>query len=41
MWIYDKSDGIIVYISGDKKETTFSISRNKKMFEEVSEESEY
>ena len=35
MWIYDKPDGIIVYISGDRKETTFSISRNKKMFEEV------
>jgi len=35
MWIYDKSDGIIVYITGDRKETTFSISRNKKMFEEV------
>ena len=35
MWIYDKSDGIIVYLTGDRKETTFSISRNKKMFEEV------
>ena len=35
MWIYDKPDGIIVYISGDRKETSFSISRNKKMFEEV------
>jgi len=35
MWIYDKSDGIIVYITGDRKEITFSISRNKKMFEEV------
>ncbi len=35
MWIYDKSDGIIVYITGDKKESTFSISRNKKMFEEI------
>ena len=35
MWIYDKPDGIIVYITGDRKETTFSISRNKKMFEEV------
>ena len=35
MWIYDKSDGVIVYITGDKKESTFSISRNKKMFEEV------
>ena len=35
MWIYDKEDGIIVYITGDRKETTFSISRNKKMFEEI------
>ncbi len=35
MWIYDKPDGIIVYLTGDRKETTFSISRNKKMFEEV------
>ncbi len=35
MWIYDKTDGIVIYITGDKKETTFSISRNKKMFEEV------
>ena len=35
MWIYDKVDGVIVYITGDRKETTFSLSRNKKMFEEV------
>jgi len=35
MWIYDKPDGIIIYITGDKKETSFSISRNKKMFEEI------
>jgi len=35
MWIYDKPDGIIVYLTGDRKETTFSISRNKKMFEEI------
>ena len=35
MWIYDKEDGIIVYITGDRKETTFSLTRNKKMFEEV------
>ncbi len=35
MWIYDKVDGVIVYITGDKKETTFSLTRNKKMFEEV------
>ena len=35
MWIYDKDDGIVVYISGDRKETTFSLTRNKKMFEEI------
>ena len=35
MWIYDKPDGIIIYLTGDKKETSFSISRNKKMFEEI------
>jgi len=35
LWIYDKPEGIIVYISGDRKETTFSLTRNKKMFEEV------
>ena len=35
MWIYDKEDGIIVYITGDRKETTFSLTRSKKMFEEV------
>ena len=35
MWIYDKQDGIIVYITGDRKETIFSISRNKNMFEEI------
>jgi len=35
MWIYDKKDGIIIYIAGDKKETTFSLTRNKKMFEEI------
>jgi CRISPR-associated exonuclease Cas4 len=35
MWIYDKTDGVIIYIAGDKKETTFSLSRNKKMFEEI------
>ena len=35
MWIYDKEDGVIMYITGDRKETTFSLTRNKKMFEEV------
>ena len=35
LWIYNLEDGIIVYISGDRKETTFSLTRNKKMFEEI------
>jgi len=35
MWIYDIADGVIVYITGDRKETTFSLTRNKKMFEEI------
>ncbi len=35
MWIYDKSDGVIVYITGNRKETTFTLTRNKKMFEEI------
>ena len=35
LWIYEKDDGIIVYITADKKEATFSLTRNKKMFEEV------
>ncbi len=35
MWIYDKMDGIIVYITGDRRESSFSLTRDKKMFEEV------
>ncbi len=35
MWIYDKIDGILVYISGNREETSFSVTRNKKMFEQV------
>ncbi|KAF6243084.1 hypothetical protein C6988_05180 [Nitrosopumilus sp. b1] len=35
MWIYNKMDGIIIYITGDRKEVSFSITRNNKMFEEV------
>ena len=35
MWMYDKQDGMIVYITGDKKEITFSLTRNNKMFEEI------
>ena len=35
MWIFDKTEGLIVYLTGDGKETSFSLSRGKKMFEEV------
>ena len=35
MWIYDKEDGMVVYITGDRKESTFSLTRNKKMFEDT------
>jgi len=36
MWAYDKTEGIIVYITGDRRESSFSLTRNKKMFEETS-----
>lgn len=35
LWIYDKSDGMIIYITNDREEFTFSLTRDKKMFEEV------
>ncbi len=35
MWIYGKIDGMIVYITGDRNETSFSLTRDKKMFEEL------
>ena len=35
MWIYDKLDGIIIYIDNKGKETSFSVTRDKKMFEET------
>lgn len=36
LWIYNKFDGIIVYILADnKQEMSFSVTRNKKMFEET------
>ncbi|MDP3779773.1 MAG: hypothetical protein Q8Q69_01090, partial [Nitrosopumilaceae archaeon] len=34
-WIFNKIDGIIVYISGDGKEVSFSFTKDKKMFEET------
>lgn len=35
LWMYNKFDGVIVYISGDRQEASFSVTRNKKMFEET------
>ncbi len=35
MWAYDKTEGIVVYITGDRRESSFSLTRNKKMFEET------
>lgn len=35
MWIYDKFDGLIIYITGDRQEISFSLTRNKTMFEQV------
>lgn len=35
MWIYNKIDGVIIYINGDRKETSFSLTKDKRMFEEV------
>ncbi len=28
-------EGILIYLTGDQKETSFSLSRDKKMFEEI------
>ena len=35
MWIFDKMEGILIYLTGDRKEASFSLTRNKKMFEEL------
>lgn len=35
LWMYDKVDGIVVYITGSRQESSFSLTRNKKMFEEA------
>ena len=35
MWIFDKTEGVIVYMTGDGIETSFALYREKKMFEEV------
>ncbi len=35
LWIFNKMEGILIYLTGDRKETSFSLSRDKKMFEEI------
>lgn len=35
MWIHDKLEGVIVYVTGDSNESSFSLTRDKKMFEET------
>jgi CRISPR-associated exonuclease Cas4 len=35
MWMFDKIEGIVVYITPDGKEESFVTNKNQKMFEEV------
>ena len=35
MWLYNKEDGVIIYITKDRSEVSFSVTKNKKMFEEI------
>ena len=35
MWIYEKQEGMIVYVTGNEEESMFAVTRDKKMFEEV------
>jgi len=35
MWIFGKTEGVIVYLTGDGKETSYALTREKKMFEEI------
>ena len=35
LWMYKKTDGIIVYITNNKQESSFSLTKNKLMFEET------
>lgn len=34
LWILNKEEGVIVYLTGDGNETSFSMGKDKKMFEE-------
>lgn len=35
MWVHGKTDGVVVYVTGDRSESSFSLTRDKKMFEET------
>ena len=35
MFAYEKIEGVIIYINGKGDEVSFSVTRNKKMFEET------
>ena len=35
MWIFNKTESVVIYITNDGRESSFSILRDKKMFEEV------
>ena len=35
MWIFKKTEGVVVYMTSDGKESSFSLSKENKMFEEV------
>ena len=35
MWMYNKLDGVAVYITGDRQESSFSLTKSKRMFEET------
>lgn len=35
MWIFNKDDGVVVYLTDDEKESSFVVMRDKKMFEET------
>lgn len=34
LWVFNKNEGVVVYITGDGKESSFYLSKDKKMFEE-------
>jgi CRISPR-associated exonuclease Cas4 len=35
MWIFNKTEGVIVYLTDNEKESSFAVMREKKMFEET------